>query len=209
MTRPRVFGSDMPFLGWLRGQRDLDASRMGITVNDVDVFVHKFKVHTDKFGTREIQLMFDLEIKSHDGAPDANQRQSLFFRHQRIRTQDKNRGGEGCFKPVATTDFLDGKEKLFIHYGCYLLQLSGNTPDNSSTMRWCRFDKRGVYHPTVLSMEMLKSILRFETHPFTIRPLEFRRRHNTQEIVECTNDDLPLFHSTGVAPQLKVFKRKS
>lgn len=175
MTKDRFYGADTDFLAWVRSQKeDLPSTGVdiGIVVTDNDCIIHRYKTIVDGIGTREIQCMLDLEVKTRGAMPDEAQLDTLWKR-------DRWRGKERFGKQVV------------IHFGRYVLSMSGTDPDNSDELRWCRFARRTnedrdsakLYARPIMTAQLLR-ILRFDLHPdyLTRRPL--RRHHKTRVVYE-------------------------
>ena len=175
MIKERFYGADSEFLAWVRRQKEELPSKgadIGIAVTDNDCIIHRYKTSVDGLGTREIQCMLDLEVKTRGAMPDSAQLDTLW---KRDRWRGKERFGN----------------QVVIHFGRYVLSMSGTDPDNSDELRWCRFARRGnehhnsakLYIRSVTSAQLLQ-ILRFDLHPdyLTRRPL--RRHHKTSVVYE-------------------------
>src|SRR5215470_12279681 len=66
MTEPRHASYDeTPFGAWVRRQPEIESRRTGLSVTDIDWCFHKFKTSVDRLGTREIQLMLMVELKTY------------------------------------------------------------------------------------------------------------------------------------------------
>lgn len=173
MTTPRRDGGaeETPFGGWVREQDDLDSISQCLTVNDVDMMFHKYKIHLDGIGPRKIQFMFDLEVKAFDRMPSSDQRQTLFFHHQLLSKKGPLR------------DSRNGGKASVWHFGFFVLSMGGAHPGEANPcLNWCRFDGSGRLFPVPISVHSLKEILRFDIRPDTLEPLSLRRHHKTQKV---------------------------
>lgn len=168
MTRLRIYGSDVPFCAWMRACRDLPSTSevCGFVANDVDLFLHRYLVEIDKMGSREIQAMMYVEVKTRNGSPSSSQHDSL-WKQNAFQGAKRLRG-----------DYIR-------HFGVSILRLSGLTPDDSSEMRWGRFTNAGELCWREIGYSTLTALLRFELHPqsFEFRPF---RRHHLKEIITTT-----------------------
>src|SRR5262245_34604620 len=80
MIRQRMFGSDVPFMAWLRRQqKELPSysANVGFVATDIDLFIHRYLTEIDSRGTREIQALMLIEVKTHSGLPSDSQRDTL------------------------------------------------------------------------------------------------------------------------------------
>jgi hypothetical protein len=178
MIRPRAFGSDVPFCEWLRSQEQQLPSwsvNKGIVATDVDILVHRyFTGVSDKEGTREIQSMMLIEVKTRGGIPRPSQRDTARKHHLSIKRSTN----------------VDGQ--VLYHFGVYFLQLSNTTPDDSS-MKWGKFsDAKGSPEITWkgICKEDLFDLLLFKIHPTSFASRPFRRHHASKEIVEVVKTPL-------------------
>lgn len=172
MTRRRRIGEDGPFGQWIRSRGDLHSVVHGITVNDIDYTIHRYKDNVDGLGRRTVHLMVNIEAKTFGALPDNNQRQTLFFQHQRLE-------GKG---PLV--DAHDGSRKSVWHFGFYVLVMDGADPGpDDSTVRWCSFDDEGRLVPRTITVAHLARILRFDFRPDTLGKLDLRRHHATNKVV--------------------------
>lgn len=189
-TRSRVYGSDVPFCAWLRHCKCLPAtsydSSFGLSVYDNDLTLHRYCTKVDTRGTRLVQMMMQLEVKTRwssergTGWPTDAQLDSLCklnaFAGRKIRRGQTVR-----------------------NFGVFILLLSGTSPDNSQQMRWGvlpvddfleeRADYKSIpWRP--MDRAVLIQLLAFQIHPRTLRPLDLRRHHKTQVLM--VRERLPL-----------------
>lgn len=176
-TRNRIYGSDTPFCEWMRRQSDLPACSRdcGFVATDNDITIHRYLTQLrDSVGTRDIQALMYIEIKTRNGEPTKSQRDTLRKIH--------------LFRGTKT---YQGQHIRF--WGYYILSMSGTDPDNSSIIRWGRFqskeDDKIIW--TQIDIETLKKLLRFDVHPdnFTRRPF---RRHHTLDRLYILEERMPL-----------------
>lgn len=167
MARDRMNGEDKPFLDWCRRNPLLPAThdqKCGIAITDVDFCIHRFITAVDCIGTREVQSMMEIETKTHGKHPSRSQLDTLWKKHMTIRLSTKV-----------------GKETI-LNFGVAILIMDGESPDNSSSMKWCRFRPiapRGIgclaCHD--ISVEQLVGLLRFDFHPDRLEDSWLRRHH--------------------------------
>lgn len=175
MTRDRMFGSDVPFCSWMRANRVLpSASRdCGFVATDVDLFIHRYLFGLkDKVGTRDIQCLMTVELKTRLGKPSNSQVDTLWkmhkFRGQLERQWCEHRQHEYCLR----------------NFGVFFLSMSGDCPKESGIMKWGAFvGKSMAIKWTPVDTDKLIEILRFERSPQTFQKTWWRRHHKTTEIV--------------------------
>lgn len=178
--RQRMFGSDTPFCAWLRRQqKELPSysETCGFVASDNDVHIHRYMTEVDGRGTREIQALMFLEIKTRGGKVHDSQRDTLVKLH-------------ACLGKCKIE--FDGQ--AIRHFGVSFIFLSGTDPDDSETIHWGRFDPRDessrVIRGKKITKEKLLKLLRFELHPDNLEPRPFRRHHKTTQIVELVKTPL-------------------
>lgn len=173
MTRVRMYGSDPPILAWIRRQDiELPSSSpvIGVSVTDVDFFIHRYKSAVDSQGTREVQTMMMIEAKSRNGEVPFAQLDTL----------------------VKVNEFLSGevtyRGQIVRGFGVGVLYLSGTDPDDSEQIKWGRFVERPmsgrVLTKRTITKEQFIKLLQFEIHPDTLSPNPLRRHHKTQKITQ-------------------------
>lgn len=171
MTRPRIYGEDSDFSGWLRSNSALDSVEFSISVNDRDFTLHKFKTNVDSVGTRAVHLMMAIEVKTRGGMPGWAQRQTKFFEHQLLRKTRRLVCSETGIKTSVW------------HFGYFVLSLFGTAPQAGRHVTWCRFQPNGAIEGRTIQTAELERILRFEVRPDTLKPLILRRHHKTRHLV--------------------------
>ena len=79
MTRQRHFGNDTPFCAWMRAHPRLPSSGpvFGFTATDSDVVVHRYKAEVDGVGTRDMQAIMQIEVKTSMSQPKPSQLDTL------------------------------------------------------------------------------------------------------------------------------------
>lgn len=171
MTRDRVFGSDTDFCDWMRHESRLPSASVnkGICVNDNDVLIHRYMSSVDGLGTREVQGIMQVEVKTRNGLPRPSQLDTLSKLHLFHATRE-----------------CSGEIVRF--FGAFVLSMSGTRPDNSDQMKWGCIPRGEVVKDssllrwTVIDIETLIKILAFELHPQSLTTQPFRRHHKTQQI---------------------------
>lgn len=179
MTRPARDGRDGPFSDWLRKHPGLDANVYWLYAMDVDMIFHKYQVWNDCVGDRTVKLMMDVEVKTFGAVPDEKQRETLYFRHQIL-----------CTKQPRYSTFLK-RDVSFWHFGIFVLVMHGGArPDGCDGIDWMQFDTGGILTPRKITVDELVDLLRFDIRPDTFEPVNLRRHHKTQEVMQADWDGL-------------------
>jgi len=163
MTRARVYGSDTDFMDWVRRQPNMDSRRDGFVVSDCDCFIHRYMRPVDGIGTREIQALMFLEVKTRNGDLTTSQQDTL-----------------------SKVDIFKGhcKKRGIRHFGVSVLRMSDTSPDDSSLIQWGRFrDDGGNLQYREITREQLIGLMLFDLHPDNLTSQPFRRHHKTREIM--------------------------
>lgn len=169
MTRIRRDANDTPFSDWLRCHPELHSVKRAFTANDLDYVVHAYRTPCDRLGTRQVQHIMILEVKSMGADMTDAQRDTFDILDQILRNtvNSPRKKADGIPARKCRSLIANGNVTVRI-YGCHKLQMSGSRPDSS---RWLVWDKRQIDEPTLLKL------LRFELHPDTLAPLSDRRHH--------------------------------
>jgi hypothetical protein len=170
MTRSRIHGEDSPFGGWLRSRPELPSTHLVAT--DLDFSIQRYKTHVDGEGSRDIQSMMLLEVKTRSGKPKESQLETLWLTHRSAETQSR-------------TNPIKFNGKILKHPGVSILSLSGQTPDDSIEINWGRFTKdrhRPLLHWKKINVSQLIKLLNFEIHPDNFEPNIYRRHHKTMTV---------------------------
>jgi hypothetical protein len=173
----------------MRGHPALDSVRESIVRFDLDVLLHRYRVETDTGGTRDIQCMMFIEVKTRGANVSPAQRDTLSLLNQVMRNRRGNRHqrkpGRHATDHVplckAYSMKLRRRIKLWM-FGGHLLRMSGVDPATSDWMTW---DNRPI------DVEMLVFLLRFERDADTLRPRDWRRRSYTLLRLEAKGPLLP------------------
>lgn len=172
VTRERFHGSDTEFCAWLRACKELPSfsSDFGVVASDNDVTIHRYMHAVDGVGTRDVQSIMQLEIKTRRGKPHESQMDTL-----------------SKLNLFAGEREVSGNHIRF--FGLFLLVLSDTTPDNSGGMWWgvipkgiCVSDAT-MLKWTRIDRDVLIKLLRFDLHPVNFSTQPFRRHHKTREII--------------------------
>lgn len=160
---------------WLRGHPRL-RSEDGLNIYDFDHSVERRIVHKYKDGSeRDAQCYMEVEVKEYGAMPTQAQRSTLQLLSDYLKNTTKNmfssRGASDGMhgKPRKIYDRQFGRWVRVRHYGIHLLQFEKTSPDNSEWIKW-----DGVE----ITSDQFVSLLRFEIHPYTLKPLSARDRHS-------------------------------
>jgi len=177
MTRQRNFGDNKPFEQWSRDHPQLHSIKRSHTVFDQDIMVHKYQADVDSIGTRQVQLLMNIEVKTRGCRPVFPQLETIFFHHQLL--QRKTR--------LLT---LRGFKVSVWCFGYFGLSLGGTTPLDGS-IEWGRFtDKGEMFWVDVPDEQGLVDILSFKLDPMTLKPLELRRHHKNNTLTRIVKTEL-------------------
>lgn len=179
VTRQRTFGSDTPFCAWMRRCKDLPSvgADFGFAASDNDLTVHRYMTSVDGLGTRDIQSIMQIEIKTRRGEPLRSQLDTL-----------------SKLNLFAGQKYIEGQHIRF--FGVFFLVMDGTSPDDSRLMWWGTLPKNAVVDQAReiqwrrIGYAQLVGLLRFDLHPGTFERHVLRRHHKTREIVSV--DRMPL-----------------
>lgn len=178
-TKTRVFGQDTDFLAWIRNCEDLP-SREGpsrFSIQDVDVMIHCFMKSVDRVGTREVQPMMEIEVKTNGARPDFAQRDTMWCKHRLYEICKADHG-------------LRLGDRALFHLGIFFLFFSATSPLNSDRIYWGRFDESGKIIESEIDIKKLVRLLRFDDDPRTLERSDWRRRHSRKEYAVQTLSEL-------------------
>jgi hypothetical protein len=174
-----MYGSDTEFCAWLRTCKELPSvgADFGLSASDNDITLHRYKTCIDSQGTREVQAIMQLEVKTRRGKPPAAQMDTL-----------------------SKLNLFSGSKKVGTYhlrfFGVFLLVMSGTTPDNSDDIFWGAIPAEAVLTDASkckwrrISRSRLIQLLRFDIHPVNFASNPFRRHHKTAEFVEIVKTEL-------------------
>ena len=187
MTRRRDYGQDLPFCNWLRNHEGLPSksAEIGFVATDVDLAIHRYFTQVDGIGTREMQLMMHLEVKTRRGEVGHSQRDTLYKQHHCSHRELQLHG------------------QLVSHLGVSILSMDGTMPDDSTLMYWGRFNQWGRVIWRQVEQAKLIELLRFDVDPDSLRQISFRRDAAHGSILKYELDDLGQpFPSTNIQRSL-------
>lgn len=162
------FPAETAFRRWMRAHPSLDSGD-GMAVCDADLWIHKWKSH----GTREVQCLMMVELKTHNAPMSMSQRDTLLFvnaclRNRRRTPTNRKLYGQAQQVPLKMRSHLSDRMVFMRLFGVHRLLLSGTDPENSATIQWDRH---------FVSVDQLIKLLRFDLDPDTLKPLDLRRHH--------------------------------
>ena len=179
-----IHPAEIAFRQWIRNCPDLDSSpkKAAVVLFDCDILLHKYLIHSDKIGNRDIQAMMFIEVKANMSEPTESQRDTLYIFNQILRNRRptpaakyRKRQAENNGLLTKVFSSISNKWINIRLFGGHLLQMSDDNPFDSHQMRW---DKREV-----IDYNTLLQLLRFEIDPDTLRTIEWRRHHKSQNIL--------------------------
>lgn len=130
---------ESPMERWIREHPRLD-SRNGIVRFDVDILLHRFKTFDDLKGSRFIEFMMFIEVKTFSAELTDSQQDTLGLLNQLLRNRRPNMHGsprrqlEG--QPAMAYSRKKKREVPLRLLGGHLLQLSGSSPLDSESIFW-------------------------------------------------------------------------
>jgi hypothetical protein len=161
------------FERWMRNEEELD-SGLGLVRFDLDVLLHRYMRLVDGKGSRDLQIMMFIEVKTLGANVLQSQLDTFSLLSQVLRNRKTNmhqqRHGRhtDAVTPVTAHSKKLGKPVTLWLRGGHLLQLSGTSPVNSSDIRW---DWKKI------SIDDLVGLIRFDLDPDTLKPIDWRRRY--------------------------------
>lgn len=169
--------AETAFERWMRNHESMDSRIEGIVRFDCDVVLHRYLQKIDKAGTRDIQCLMLIEVKSRGADVAASQEDTLSMLSQVLRNRRRNRHqsklgrhAEDRIAPCRTYSKKLRRKVTLWSFGIHLLQMAHDSPEDSEWMTWDR--------TTPIDQDRLLKILRFEIDPDTLRPIDWRRRYS-------------------------------
>lgn len=136
---------------WMRACPDLE-SRNGIVRTDTDHMILRYKT----YGSREFQLLMDVEVKEYGSNPDQSQYDILAFKHQLVSRKAKNMHGSTTNLSLPIKSMMLNRVVLVRYLGVHLLQFEKTNPDDSDWIKWDR---------KLISKEVLIGLLSLDLNP--------------------------------------------
>ena len=179
MTRERFYGSDTEFCAWMRSCADLPSysQDFGFVASDNDITVHRYLTSVDGIGTREVQGIMQVEVKTRTGKPSLSQMDTISKLNLFSGTKKSN-----------------GVHVTF--FGVFLLIMDGTDPDNSENIWWGCIPRKQTLSDAknlkwhIINRTKLIQLLRFDIHPQSLTTKTFRRHHKTNEVIETAMSEL-------------------
>ena len=168
------------FSRWMRKNPRIGSSpdAAAIVSFDCDVLLHKYLTYNDTLGSRDIQAMMFIEVKTFGAEMTGAQRDTLGILNQILRNR---KGTPNAKKRRIQASCGDSKDKAWSKlnkkwviirlFGGHLLQFSGQCPITSQEIEW---DRKPI------KVEQLVLLLRFELDPDTLMPIDWRRHHRNK-----------------------------
>jgi hypothetical protein len=182
MTRTRAYGEDSDFGDYIRKQPGMDSRKLA--VNDCDWMFQRYRTTVDSIGTREIQSIMWVEVKTRGAVPRKSQLETLSLFHEGALRASKSTWARG--------------QKVIRHHGVSVLSFTGTSPLNSEVIWWGRFrsdDLMDIHWRQVTEAQMI-GLLMFDLHSDNLTPQPYRRHHKTGVIEQLVT--LPLGFNTHV-----------
>ena len=177
--------TETAFERWMRNNNHLDSVSESIVRFDLDLLLHRYKSPVDGKGTREIQCMMFIEVKTFSAKISEAQKDTLGLLNQVLRNRKPNihskprRQVSGQIRKAYSAMI---KRDVALHlYGGHLLQLSGACPETSDRMIWD--------NQYVIDQFCLTELLKFKRDPD--RPellIDLRRRSQSWAEVQTQFD---------------------
>lgn len=163
--------AETSFERWMRNNPDLDSRSCALVRFDIDLLLHKYKTIVDGKGTRDIQCMMFVEVKTYNAELTLAQEDTLLVLDQVLRNRKPNIHSEPLSQapnpPVKVYSKVCGRKVSVHFYGGHLLRFDGCSPETSDRIEWDR---------KVISQETLVGLLQFEIDPDGLTKLDHRRR---------------------------------
>lgn len=178
MTTARRDGNDTPFGAWLRRQAELSSQHF--VASDIDWVIHRYKPEIDSVGTREVNYMMFVEVKTFSACLNNSQHESLWFQHQFFQAKQ----GKKSLMLVGAK-----ARRAVWHFGVSVLVFTGGSPEDSQ-IQWRRFRSDGSLSRRSITEHELVRLLRFDLHPDSLNQMSARRHHKTREVVSVQTTPL-------------------
>jgi hypothetical protein len=133
-------------------------------VSDIDQIIHRYKTEIDRQGTREVQHIGFLEVKSNQAKVSASQKDTLLKLHRRLYGDGK---------------VIEYGDKYLKFWGVSVLRMENTCPE-SGRLTWQHYEGG---EQKLIGISTLLDLLLFVRHwtNFATQPL--RRHHKTSEII--------------------------
>ena len=128
-----------------------------------DLWIHQYKVYTDRISTREVNNFMLVEVKENNADLSFSQHDTLKVADQLIRTGR-------LYKHIFSADMKLRKVRC---WGVHVLCLSSNSPLNSNVILW---------DGKLIDVATLESLLTFRRDPDTLQERSERRHHTVERL---------------------------
>ena len=135
------------------------------------IHVHRYSTLVDGVLTRDLQLMMQLQVKTYGEQLGDLQRDLLFKQH------------------FCSHREIQFPGQLVSYFGVSILSMDGTTPDDSTWMRWGRFNHFGQVIWREVEQAKLIELLRFDIDPDSLGQISFRRDAAHGSILTYQLDD--------------------
>lgn len=161
---------ETPFGRWIRNHPRLDSIKERLSIHDQDYWIHQYRAHHDRVGSRAIDSIMLLEAKTFGKNQSFAQRDTLSIVDRLLRYN-----GDKLFRSYRRVILSCGERRIVRCFGRIIFIMSGDEPNNSDEMLW-----QGIK----INTELLVKLLRFEHDPHcpSRRLPEPRRHHLSSEI---------------------------
>ncbi len=161
MTTPRRDDTQEPWAAWVQKNPRLDSVREGLCCTNSDLWVHKYRTHVDNVGTRELQHIMLIEVKTFGKDVPTAQADTYHLIDQILRRKDRK-----YFRRPS------GEKRWVRTWGVHYIIMSGDAPDTSE---WITWDRKPI------DVTTLEELLRFERNPDTLAKRSDRRHHTASQ----------------------------
>lgn len=168
MTTEQRDGLGSPFSQWIRAHPQLDSIKQRIGVTDCDYWIHQYRAHSDRVGTRALDQLMLVELKTYFKDLPPSQRDTLHLVNQVMRLGSVLPNGKRRYLRLNGVNC--GERRIVRCFGVHTLRLSRDRPDNSTSILW---------DGKVIDQATLVLILRYDRDPDYPQRLISDRRHHT------------------------------
>jgi len=168
VTTPRRDDKQEPWRAWIQENPRLDSRRDGLSCTDSDLWVHRYEVKVDKVGTRELQHLMLIEVKTFGRPVPSAQADTFHLIDQLLRRRDRKYYRR-----------QDGSKRWLRSWGVHTIILSAQDPTASDWMTW---DGKPI------TPMVFEELLRFERNPDTLKPRSDRRHHTPSQLARLQRE---------------------
>jgi len=183
-SRFRAAETQTGFSGWIRKNPNLDSIKKGLVAVDSDLWIHRYKHVAGK----EYQFMMLVEVKEFGAAMSEYQSDTLHIINQLLRNRRNTRiewkAVDDRARLAECHSLMSGKRVRVLCFGAHVLKISG---DGTFT-QWQHIE----WNRKPISVEQLESILRFDTDPDTLCPMDHRPGSRHKETTTIVTEKMDL-----------------